>query len=405
MKNLLTKNSYFVWSAISKEGKKYSGEIQASSISFAKIKLKEQGLIPITLTKKRKKIRHYFNKKISALDIALFFRQLATLISSGIPIVQSCEILRQSQEKDSLRILINSIKTEIEAGKSLVSGLQNFPRHFDSLICNLIYAGEQTGTLEIMLKRIATNKEKALQFKNQIKQALFYPTLILVVAIMVTIIMLMFIVPRFAELFQSMHGQLPIFTQLIVNLSNYLVENIWLDLLPFFLGAVSVIYFKKSASFRNKIDHILLKIPIFNTILKKIILARFTRSLAITFAAGVPITEALLLIAETSGNNDYTKAIIALQTHIASGQQLHLTMHKNPLFPALSVQMIKVGEESGTLEHMLEKVAELYENDINHLVVNLSHSLEPLIMIILGVLIGSLVIAMYLPIFKLGTII
>lgn len=404
MKNVFRKNNFFIWSGVSAEGKKMKGVIEALSFDSAKLILKEQGITPILITKKRKNL-FTFDKKISTFDIALLFRQLATLLSSGIPIVQSCEILKQTQEKTNLKLLINDIKCEMEAGKNFVTGLKNFPCYFDNLTCNLIYAGEQTGTLESMLKRIAYDKEKSLKLKNQLKEALFYPAIVLSVAIIVSVIMLTLIVPRFSELFQNMHSQLPAFTQLIVQFSIFFRSNIWLGTFPLIGLFLFIFLFKKFLKFRKRIDFFVLKIPFFNTILKKIILARFMRNLAITFSAGVPITDALILIAEASGNYAYTEAIISLKTHIALGQQLHVTMQKNPLFPILSVQMIKIGEESGQLQEMLNKVAELYENDIHLLIANLSHLLEPLIMVILGVLIGGLVIALYLPIFKLGTII
>lgn len=350
-------------------------------------------------------MKHIFQKKISIFDITIFFRQLSTLISASVPIIQSLEILRHAQEKLLFQKLIYSIKNEIESGKTLTNALRKFPRYFDDLTCHLIHAGEQSGTLDTMLKRIAHYKEKSLTLKNRIKQALFYPSIISFVAIAVTIIMLTFVVPRFADLFQSMHSHLPAFTLFIVGLSNLLRENSFLFLIPIIACIIVMYYFKTSREFKNYIDHILLKIPILNTLIQKIILARLTRSLATTYAAGVPITQALKTIAHLSSNHDYTQAIIGLQTQVASGQQLHTAMRMNILFPIMPIQMIKIGEESGTLEHMLEKIADIYESDIEHWVANLSHLLEPLIMIILGVLIGGLVIAMYLPIFKLGTVI
>lgn len=404
MKNLLHKKYTYIWSGHTLQGKKMSGEIEALSFNLAKFNLKQQGITALTLRKKPNKFFGRSEKKISTLDIAIFFRQLATLIAAGVPIVQSCEIMRQSHEKMQFKNLIDALKKEIEAGKNLVSGLRKFPRYFDDLICHLIHAGEQAGTLEIMLKRIAHYKEKSLRLKNQITQALFYPMMIFLVATIVSITMLTFVVPRFSDLFSSMHGKLPFFTLFIISLSNFIRHNIWLGILPVFAIALFSYFFKTSLQVKQHFDHLILHIPFLGNVCKKVILARFARSLATTFAAGIPITEALKMIANASGNHDYTKAIFNLQKEVSVGLQLHSAMQLNPLFPPMPIQMIKIGEESGSLEHMLEKIAEIYEADIDHLVANLSHLLEPLIMTILGVLIGGLVIAMYLPIFKLGTL-
>lgn len=346
-----------------------------------------------------------FNRAILQFDIAIFFRQLATLISANIPIVQSCDILQQSQEKIPLKLLIRSLKQEIESGKTFAESLKKFPRYFDEFVCHLIHTGEYSGTLEKMLKRIAHHQEKSLALKNKIKQALFYPTIIFIVAIIVSLIMLIFIVPQFVELFQNMHGTLPAFTKAIIFLSDTLRENYWLTLLPIFGMYLFIYYYKNSRPFKSSIDSILFTIPFLKTIFQKTLLIRFSRGLATTYAAGVPILDALKIITYASHHVHYTKAITTLQTDVKAGKQLHASMQRNSLFSAMSVQMVKVGEESGSLDFMLEKIAEIYENDIDHIAANLSHLIEPLIMIILGVLIGGLVIAMYLPIFKLGTII
>lgn len=353
----------------------------------------------------RPQIFSFFRRHtISTLEIAIFFRQLSTLIAAGIPLVQSFDILRQTQENLQLCLLISTLKNEIEAGKNFISGLRKYPRYFDELNCHLVNAGEQTGTLEIMLKRIAHYKEKSFALKNQIKQALFYPCIIFFVALVICIIMLTMVIPRFADLFQSMHGSLPLFTQVVINFSIFLRANYWLGVIPIFAITIFMYYLKKSPSLKIYIDSIALKIPILYQIIQKIVMARFSRSLATTFSAGLPITESLKLVAYTCSNHVYTQLVIGLEAQVSSGKQLHVALSQNSLFPALVVHMIKVGEESGSLECMLEKIADLYEADIDHLVKNLSHLLEPLIMLVLGVLIGGLVIAMYLPIFKLGTV-
>lgn len=399
-----TKKYTYVWSGHTKHNKKIFGEIEDFSLNLAKIHLRRQGITAISIQKKTKKFFSRNNVKISSLDVAIFFRQLATLITANIPIVQSCEILSRNQEKFQLKKLILSLKQEIESGKNLTKALQKFPRYFDDITCQLVHAGEKSGTLETMLKRIAQYKEKSIRLKKQILQALFYPTIIFIVAIIVSIMLLTLVVPRFADLFNTMHGHLPTFTLYIIALSNFMRSYAYLGILPLLAVILLSYFFKNSIRMKNKIDHLLLCTPFLGNLLKKIILARFSRNLATTFAAGVPITDALHIIAKISGNSIFTQAIMTLQKNVNSGQQLHLAMQQNPLFPAMPIQMIKIGEETGSLEHMLEKIAEWYEADIDHFIANLSQLLEPLIMIILGVLIGGLVIAMYLPIFKLGTV-
>jgi type IV pilus assembly protein PilC len=357
-----------------------------------------------TISKKRLPLRQTF-QSITSLDITLFFRQLVTLISAGIPIVQGCDILAHGQENASFKIIIQAIKNELEAGKNLMNALKKFPQYFDDLTCQLIHAGEQSGSLETILLRIAHYKEKSLRLKNQILQALFYPTLTFIVAITVTLIMLTWVVPRFQELFETMHGHLPAFTLFIIRISQILREKLWIMIVPVLFTLLFFYLFKTHQNFKHSIDHVLLKIPLANKLLKKILLARFARTLATTFASGVPIIAALKITAATCGNNTFIKSILTLQIKIATGQQLHLAMSQDPIFPKMTIQMIKVGEESGSLETMLEKIAEIYESDIDHFVAHISRLLEPLIMVILGALIGGLVIAMYLPIFKLGTVI
>lgn len=344
-------------------------------------------------------------KKIPARETAIFFRQLAALISAGIPIVQSCAILRESQDNTILQGIITTIRKEIENGKTLAHVTRKFPRYFDKITCQLIHTGEQSGTLEIMLKRIAFHKEKSLLLKNKIKQALFYPILIFIVAILVTLTMLIFVIPQFAELFNNSHNTLPAFTQAILTLSNLVRYHYGIVLSSCLFIGILLFTCKSSVSLSQKFDQIILSLPFIKNIIQKVILARFARNLSITFAAGVPIIDALKMIAETCGNYSYTLAILQLTNAVTQGKQLYSAMSASPLFPSMAIQMVKVGEESGKLDPMLEKIADLYESDLNYWVTNLSQLLEPLIMVILGVLIGGLVIAMYLPIFKLGNII
>jgi len=344
------------------------------------------------------------NKRIPALDLILFFRQLAALITAGIPIVQSCEMLCKNQKNTSLQRVITLIKINMEAGNALSWCLSQFPRYFEPLICHLIETGEQSGTLPIMLDRIALHKENLLSLKNKIKQSLFYPTIVLLVALGVSITMLTVVIPRFAELFQSMHSSLPIFTLGVIHLSELIRTYYWLALFPSLAILLLAYYSHHSASLRCRIERLILQTPYFGPIYAKTILTRFCRTLATTFAAGIPISESLKTIAYANGSIFYAQTILQLRAQIVKGQQLHQAMQRQLFFPPLLVQMVKIGEESGTLERMLEKIASIYEADVGYFISNCGHLLEPLIIAILGVLIGGLVIAMYLPIFKLGTV-
>lgn len=348
---------------------------------------------------------NFFPKKITQLDLTLLFRQLATLITAGIPITQSCDILVKTHEKILLQTLLRSIKNLLESGKTLAQSLRQYPNYFDELIYHLIHIGEQTGTLDVMLVRIANHQEKKRQLNQRIKQILFYPILIFLFALIISVSMLIWIVPRFAELFQHFHDKLPLITRGIIFISHSLRENTSIIFL-ILLSVATILYrIKQTKQFQYSFNQFTMKLPYVGNLIKKILLARFAHTLAMTFAAGVPILDALKMMTHLSHHPSYIKTITKLQTDIARGQQLHLAMQTQSLFPTIMIQMVKVGEESGKLEEMLEKMAHLYESDINQMIANLSQLLEPLIMMILGVLIGGLVIAMYLPIFKLGSIV
>ncbi len=350
------------------------------------------------------KIKNLFHPPISKTQITLFFRQLATLIQADIPLMNSLNILREGKNNKPLHILMTTIAHEIAAGHTLAQCLSKFPRYFDSLSCHLIRVGEESGTLVTMLQRIALHKEKMLMIKNKLKQALFYPCIILLVSLVTSIIMLVVVIPRFAELFQSMHSALPAFTNGVIHLSHLLCQYFWLLLFPI-LGVILFWYrYPYSIKLQSATESFILNIPSVNQLYTKIILARFSRSLATTFAAGVPISESLPTIASTTGSRIYSAAILKLRAQITKGQQLHQAMRKCMHFPPLLVQMVKIGEESSMLDKMLEKIADIYENDIDQWISHVGSLTEPLIIVILGVLIGGLVIAMYLPIFKLGNI-
>ena len=344
-------------------------------------------------------------RKISLLDIAIFFRQLSTLVKANIPLMQSFNILFQSQKNISLQLIIQSIKKEIEMGRGLSKGLQKFPHLFNELICQLIQTGEQTGTLEKILILVATHLEKSVAIRNQIKQALFYPMTVLCISLLVCLGMLIFIVPRFAEFFQNMHGQLPLFTLIIVKLSECLREEYWLGIL--FIGG-GVLAFKSlahSISFKRKLQQWLFGLPLINHLFNKIFILHFARNLAIVYAAGVNIADALKMISMTYYYSGHSNAVRHLRNKVLSGQQLNIAARTCSLFPPLVTQMMRIGEESGTLQQMLESIVTIYEGEIDRIITRMNQILEPLIMIILGVLIGGLIIAMYLPIFKLGMMI
>jgi type IV pilus assembly protein PilC len=342
---------------------------------------------------------------ITSLDITLFLRQFATLQSAGVPIIQSCEMLEKSQEKIALRLLIYSIKREILTGKNLFHSLRQHARYFDELTCQLILIGEHTGKLETMLTTIANHHEKKLAFRKKLKQALFYPCIISFTAFIVTSCLFIFVIPRFAELFHDTQATLPILTVWIFYLSSKLHQYAGFLLLAFFFLAFILFCSRQWewAHVKHNLQQVATKCPLIHSCLHKIILARFARNLAITFAAGIPITEALKLTANACGNLTFAGVVTQLRSKISAGLQLNRAMEAFPDFPILMIQMVKVGEESGMLEQMLDKMADFLESEIDQFISHLSQLLEPLIMIVLGVLIGGLVIGMYLPIFNLGS--
>lgn len=396
------KNSLYTWQGKNKQGQMISGEIESLSINLAIASLQKKDIQIISIHKKRKS---YFNKKISQLDIILFFRQLSTLIIAGISISSAIQILGQNADHVRLLKMTSSIKDDIAIGNGLAHAMQKFPTYFDEMTCNLILAGEKSGTVDIMLEQIAEHKERLFLLKNKIKQALFYPIMILLVAIIVTVVMLIFVVPRFTDLFQNMHAELPKFTLFVICIANFL-KNDGLAIFILLIMAIGWLSFaKRYKKVKLIIDSTQLKLPVIGTSLQKFILARWARSLTTLFAAGIPMTEALKTLAHSTQNVLYQNAIQTLYLDIFAGKQMHFSMQSCKLFPPMMIQMVQVGEESGTLEKMLTKIADFYESDLDHMIGHLSRLLEPLIMVILGVVIGGLVIAMYLPIFKLGAVI
>jgi len=394
----------FRWEGRDKKGKRLKGRSLAPDEAALRADLRRQGIAPSKIRKQSNAMRK--GGRVNAMDIAVFSRQLATMLAAGIPLVQGFEIVGAGHEKPSMQKLILDIKSDIEAGTSLHEALAKHPLYFDDLYVNLVEAGEQAGALEGLLDKIASYKEKTEAIKKKVKKALFYPAAVLAVAIIVTIILLIFVIPQFEALFKGFGADLPAFTQMVINLSRF-VQNEGFFILAVVIGLFwTFFYFKKrSKKMREFLDRMSLKMPVIGPILNKAAIARFSRTLSTMFAAGVPLVEALESVAGATGNIVYENAVMRMRDEVATGQRLQRAMETTELFPNMVVQMIAVGEESGSLDTMAGKVATFYEAEVDNAVDAMSSLLEPLIMVILGVLVGSLVIAMYLPIFKLGSVV
>ena len=392
----------FSWEGVDRKGARIKGVTEGPSESYIKSQLRKQGINPIRVRKKSTLFGKR-KKKITGQDIAIFSRQLATMMSAGVPLVQSMEIVGRGHANPAMGEMILAIKTNIEGGSSLAESLAKFPRHFDDLFVNLVDAGEKSGALETLLDKIATYKEKSESLKKKVKKALTYPAAVLVVAFIVTGVLLVFVIPQFQDLFKGFGADLPAFTKWVISLSAFVQADWWMV-----LGVVFGSFFAyreahiRSAAFRRVVDRLMLKIPIIGDILYKSAVARFARTLSTMFAAGVPLVEAMESVAKAAGNIIFTDAIMTMRDQVATGTQLQLTMQQTGLFPNMAVQMVAIGEESGSLDHMCAKVAEFYEEEVDVMVDNLTALMEPMIMVVLGVLVGGLVVAMYLPIFKLG---
>lgn len=395
----------FVYHGTNRRGQKVKGELTSRNMELAKAQLRRQG-ITITNIKKKQKPLFVIKKRIKALDIAIFVRQLATMMKAGVPLVQAFEIVAESVENPSMKELILEIKAEVESGTPFSAALRKHPQHFDNLFCSLVESGERSGSLETMLERVATYKEKTELLKAKIKKAVKYPIAVIVVAIVVTMILLIKVVPVFAELFSSFGSELPAFTQLVVTMSEWM-RSWWYILVALIIIAL-VAFFqakRRSEKFQHTLDRLVLKLPVFGDIAYQAIVARFSRTLATTFAAGVPLIDALDSTAGATNNIVFYDATQQIKDDVATGQQLHFSMRSTNLFPSMALQMVSIGEESGSLDEMLDKVATYYENEVDNAVDGLTSLMEPFIMVVLGVLIGGLVIAMYLPIFQMGSVI
>ena len=400
------KQNTFVWEGTDKKGTRIKGESRASNPSMVRADLRRQGINPLKVKKKSELFAASKKRKIQPKDIAVFMRQLATMMGAGVPLVQSFEIIGRGHENPSVQELILGIKADVESGSTLANALAKQPLYFDELVCNLVAAGEQAGILETLLDKIATYKEKTEILKSKIKKALFYPTAVIVVAFIVTAILLIFVVPQFEELFAGFGADLPAFTQVVIGISVWMQAYWWLLVIGIGTGIYAFGQAKKrSPKFNHGLDRLVLKLPIIGDILRKAVVARFARTLSTMFAAGVPLVEAMESVAGAAGNAVYAEGIMSMRDNVATGQQLQLAMAQTGLFPNMVVQMVAIGEESGSLDAMLGKVADFYEQEVDDAVDGLSSLLEPLIMAVLGVLVGGLIIAMYLPIFKMGSVV
>ena len=394
----------YKWDGKNRAGKSVMGEMEGPSPAYISATLRRQGITPGKVRKKPKEFMARA-KKITPKDVAIFTRQLATMIAAGIPIAQGVDIISKGHDNPSMRTQLTSIRQDLEAGTSLSNALKKFPIQYDDLYTNLVESGEQSGTLEAILDKVASYKEKIEAIKGKVKAALFYPASIIVVAILVSTILLVFVIPQFEALFQGFGADLPALTAMVIGVSKYFQES-WFVVFAVMIGVVvgTTALYKRSEKMRFFIDRMSLKIPVVGEILKKATIARFSRTLATMFAAGVPLVDALNSVAGASGNRVYYNGVMEIKDQVSTGTHLEPAMAGTNLFPNMVLQMVAIGEESGELDAMLNKVADFYESEVDDAVAAMSSLLEPLIMVFLGVIIGTMVIAMYLPIFKMAAV-
>jgi type IV pilus assembly protein PilC len=400
------KASPFSWEGTDRKGNKTKGVINGANAAIVKAQLRKQGIKPSKVKKQSASLTGSKTKKITPFDIAIFTRQLATMMKAGVPLIQSFDIVADGLENPSLRDLVLDVKNEVAAGNNFAGALRKHPKYFDDLFCNLVDSGEKSGALETMLDRVATYLEKTEILKKKVKKAMSYPIAVLVVSFIVTTILLVKVVPSFDAMFSDFGAELPAFTQFVVGLSEWMQEY-WLI---FLLSIVGLVYVFKQAkqrseAFRDALDRFMLKMPIVGAIIDKSSIARFARVLSTTFSAGVPLVDALDSVAGATGNVVYREAVYIIRDEVASGTQLQFSMKSTGVFPSMAVQMVAIGEESGALDTMLDKVASHFEDDVDNLVDSMTSLMEPIIMSVLGVLVGGLIIAMYLPIFQMGQVV
>ncbi|HEY8353608.1 MAG TPA: type II secretion system F family protein [Methylophilaceae bacterium] len=398
-----SKEVIYVWEGTDKKGKRIRGEMKASGDAFVKATLRRQGITVIKVSKQR---GFKSGGKVSDKDVTLFTRQLATMMKAGVPLLQAFDIVSKGHSNPAVSKLLNDIRADVETGSSLSQAFRKYPLYFDALYCNLVGAGEQAGILDSLLDRLATYKEKILAIKGKIKSALFYPVSIIVVAFVITAVIMIFVIPAFKELFSSFGADLPAPTLFVMAMSDFFVAYWWAIFGT--IGAAVWFFFytwKRSEKMQSVMDRLLLKVPVFGNLIRIATIARFARTLSTMFAAGVPLVEALDSVAGASGNRVYYDATKQIQGEISTGTSLTVAMQNTEVFPNMVLQMTAIGEESGALDSMLGKVADFYEAEVDDAVDALSSLMEPIIMVVLGVLIGGLVIAMYLPIFKMGQVV
>lgn len=396
----------YVWEGTDKRGIKMKGEQQAKNGNLLRAELRRQGITPTVVKPKPKPLFGAAGKKVTPKDIAIFSRQIATMMKSGVPLVQSLEIIANGQKNVRMKNLVDSLRTDIEGGSSIYESMLKHPVYFDELYRNLVKAGETAGVLETVLDTIATYKENVEALKSKIKKALFYPAMVISVAIIVSGVMLVYVVPQFEDVFKGFGADLPAFTQVIVDLSRFMVAW-WFPVLIGVIGAAVafIFFYKRSLAFQHFLDKAILQVPVIGQIMHSSAVARFSRTLATTFKAGVPLVEALDSVAGATGNSVYEKATYRIRDDVSVGYPVNMAMKQVNLFPHMVVQMTAIGEEAGALDTMLFKVAEFYEMEVNNSVDALASLLEPMIMIVIGVLVGSMVVGMYLPIFKLASVV
>lgn len=396
----------FVWEGTDKRGAKMKGETEARNANLLRAELRRQGITPSVVKTKPKPLFGSAGKPITPKEIAFFSRQMATMMKSGVPIVQSLEIIGGGHKNARMKKMVGELRTDIEGGSSLYEAICKHPVQFDELYRNLVRAGEGAGVLETVLDTIASYKENLEALKGKIKKALFYPAMTIAVAILVSAVLLIFVVPQFEDIFKDFGADLPAFTKMIVAASDFMVSYWWLMLIVASGAIFSFIFFKKrSPAFQHFLDRMILKIPVIGQIMHNSAIARFARTLAVTFKAGVPLVEALDTVAGATGNTVYEKAVFRVRDDVAVGYPVNMAMKQTNLFPHMVVQMTAIGEEAGALDTMLFKVAEYYEQEVNNAVDALASLIEPMIMVVLGVLVGGMVIGMYLPIFKLASVV
>ncbi|MGI2197035.1 Cholera toxin secretion protein epsF [Shewanella baltica] len=395
----------FEWKGLNRDGKKTGGELKGTTVAEIKSQLKQQGVNPKVV---RKKASPFFarNPDIKAMDIAMVTRQIATMLAAGVPLVTTIEMLGRGHEKQKMRELLGTVLSEIQSGIPLSDSLRPHRRYFDDLYVDLVAAGEHSGSLDAVFDRIATYREKAEQLKSKIKKAMFYPAAVVVVAILVTTLLLLFVVPQFEEIFNSFGAELPAFTQFIIGISRFLQSSWYIF---FFAIVISIWLFirahRNSQVVRDRVDELVLKIPVIGNILHKAAMARFSRTLATTFAAGVPLIDGMESAAGASGNAVYRKALLKVRQEVMAGMQMNVAMRTTGLFPDMLIQMVMIGEESGSLDNMLNKVANIYEMQVDDAVDGLSSLIEPIMMVVIGTLVGGLIVGMYLPIFQMGNVV